>query len=216
MIEAIGLLEIDSIAAGVEVADAVVKMAPVEFLETFMVTPGKFVVLVHGDPTSVQAGLDAGRTVAGTALLDWLHIPFVHPQVLPALHGAGRLDTDTALGLVETTSVASGVRAADDAAKAAAVRLVHLHLGRGIGGKSILLLCGELFDVQAAVAAGAAAPAAAGRLVGTRVIAQPHPDLAQRLMEGLQRLPVPASNPPSATRAAPPTPRPEPPAEDEA
>jgi microcompartment protein CcmL/EutN len=183
-------------------------MAPVAFLETFMVTPGKFVVLVHGDPTSVQAALDAGRAVAGGALLDWLHIPFVDPQVLPALQSETRLEPETSLGLVETTSVASGIVAADAAAKAAAVQLVHLHLGRGIGGKSMLLLCGVLPDVQAAVAAAAERAQAAGRLVATRVIAQPHPELTARLSGGLQRLAVPAIAAPRRASAPPSAPQP--------
>ena len=54
MYEAIGLLELDSIAAGIEVADVMVKAAPVDFVDAFMVTPGKYIVVVHGDPTSVR------------------------------------------------------------------------------------------------------------------------------------------------------------------
>jgi microcompartment protein CcmL/EutN len=186
-VEAIGLVELDSIAAGVEVADAMVKQAPVDVVDAFMVTPGKFVVVVHGDPSSVRSSLEAGRTTAGGALVDWLEIPFLDPQVLPALRREPRVDGVDAIGLVETTSVAAGVQAADDAAKAAAVTLVHLHLGRGIGGKSILLLSGALPDVQAAVGAAAARAGAAGRLAATRVIPQPHADLAARLRSGLRR-----------------------------
>ncbi len=187
MIEALGLLELDSIAAGVEVADAMVKMAPVEFVDAFMTTPGKYVVMVHGDPSSVRSSLDAGRAMAHGALLDTLYIPFLHPQVLPALRQEVRLEALDAVGLVETTSVASGVLAADDAAKAAGIRLVHLHVARGIGGKSILLLEGALHDVQAAVAVAAERARASLRLASTRIIPQPHPDLAARLAGGLQR-----------------------------
>ncbi len=202
MTEAIGLLELDSIAAGIEVADAVVKTAPVEFLDTFMVTPGKFVVLVAGDPSSVQSSLDAGRAVAGSSLVDSLHIPYLHPGVLPALRNRVALQPGLALGLVETSSVAAGVRAADDAAKAAAVELVHLHLGRGIGGKSMLLLCGELHEVQAGVEASRLRAESAGRLVAWRVIPQPHPDLTEQLHAGLRRLAV-RETPPPAGPAAP-------------
>jgi len=190
MIEAIGVLEIESIAAGVEVADAMAKMAPVEFVDAFMVTPGKYVVVVHGDPSSVESSVERGREVAGGTLVDSLVIPFLHPQVLPALRRMGAVPELGALGLVETSSVTSGVRAADDAAKAAAVHLVHLHLGRGIGGKSILLLCGELDEVQAAVEAAAGRAGAAGRLLATRVIPQPHADLVRRLQNGLDRFEV--------------------------
>jgi microcompartment protein CcmL/EutN len=195
MIEAIGVLEIDSIAAGVEVADAVVKMAPVRFVDAFMTTPGKYVVLLHGDPSSVDSGLRAGREVAGAALLDWLHLPFVHQQVLPAIRNQADVHRMDAVGLVETSSVASGVGAADAAAKAAEVHLVHLQLGRGIGGKSMLLLTGDLPDVQAAVEAASRVAREAGRLVAERVIAQPHPDLAGRLRAGLRHAGGPETAP---------------------
>jgi len=187
MVEAIGVLELDSIAAGVEVADAMVKMAPVQFWDAFMVTPGKYVVLVSGDPSSVQSSLDAGRAVGSGSVLDSLYIPFLHAQVLPAVRNAPGPVTLDALGLVETTSVASGIQAADDAAKAAEVVLLHLHLARGIGGKSILLLTGALHDVQAAVDASVGRARHTGRLAGMRVIPQPHVDLAARLAKGLRR-----------------------------
>ena len=184
MYEAIGLLELDSIAAGIEVADVMVKAAPVDFVDAFMVTPGKYVVVVHGDPTSVGASVAAGRAVAGVALLDTMVIPFVHPQVYAAIRTPRPAAADLALGFVETASVATGIVAADDAAKAAEVELLQLHLARGIGGKSILTLAGILADVQAAVEAGSRAARASGRLVATRVLANPHPDLVRRLAGG--------------------------------
>jgi len=190
-VEALGLLEMDSIAAGVETADAMAKMAPVEFVDTFMVSPGKFVVIVHGDPSSVRSSLDAGEAVAAGAVVDRLYIPFLDAQVLPAIRNTVVLEeTPGALGFVETLSVASGVQAADDAAKAAEVVVGHLYLGRGIGGKSVLMVAGLLHDVQAAV--GAASDRARGnaRLVATRIIPQPDPELWARLRTGLRRAPA--------------------------
>jgi microcompartment protein CcmL/EutN len=195
MVEAIGVLELDSIAAGVEVADAMVKAAPIELVDTFMVTPGKYVVIVHGDPASVQASVEAGREMASGTLLDWLLIPFLDPQVLPAFRNETPVPRIEALGLIETSSIVSGVVAADAAAKAAAVQLVQLHLGRGIGGKAMLTLTGALTDVQAAVEAGSERARRAGRLVATRVIPQPHADLASGLSGGLRRVHVQASVP---------------------
>jgi microcompartment protein CcmL/EutN len=195
MYEAIGLLELESLAAGVEVADAMAKAAPVEFVDTFMVTPGKYVVIVHGDPASVEASVRAGRDLAAGALLDWLLIPFIDPQVFRAIRNQNPAERVRALGLVETSSVAAGIVAADEAAKAARVHLLQLHLGRGIGGKSMLTLTGELPDVLAAVEAGSRRAREAGRLVATRVVPQPHPDLALRLVNGLERWGAPDTGP---------------------
>ena len=182
MYEAIGVLEIASIAWGVDVADAMAKAAPVDFVDTIMVTPGKYVVVVHGDPSSVDSSVSRGREIAGDQVLDWLLIPMIHPQVYAAIQNESGCERIAALGLIETASVATGIVAADRAAKAAEVLLVQLHLARGIGGKSILTLTGVLHEVQAAVEAGKSAAESSGKLVATRVIPNPHPDLAQRLL----------------------------------
>jgi microcompartment protein CcmL/EutN len=189
MYEAIGVLEIASIASGVEVADAMAKVAPVDFVDTVMVAPGKYVVVVHGDPSSVDSSVSRGREVAGDELLDWLLIPFIHPQVYAAIRNESDCKRIDALGLIETTTVATGVVAADRAAKAAAVQLVQLHLARGIGGKSILTLTGPLHEVEAAVEAGKQEAQDSGKLVATRVIPNPHPDLAARLMQRAHGVP---------------------------
>lgn len=183
MYEAIGLVELESIAWGVDVADVMVKAAPVDFIDTFMVTPGKYVVLVHGDPSSVESSVAAGRDSAAGRVLDWLLIPFVDPQVFGAIRNQSTCESIAALGLIETASVASGIVAADQAAKAAAVQLLQLHLARGIGGKSILSLTGPLFDVEASVEAGSRDAQSSGKLVATRIIPNPHPELATRLLQ---------------------------------
>lgn len=180
--EAIGLVELQSIAWGVDVADVMLKAAPVDFVDSFMVTPGKYVVLVHGDPSSVESSVTAGRASAPEQVLDWLLIPFVHPKVFPAILNRSACAQVQALGLIETASVASGILAADRAAKAAEVELLQLVLARGIGGKSMLTLTGELFAVQASVAAGKQEAEQAGKLVAMRVIPNPHPDLAARVL----------------------------------
>jgi microcompartment protein CcmL/EutN len=183
MYEAIGLLELRSIAWGLDAADVMIKAAPVSFIDTFMVTPGKFVVLVHGDPSSVESSLQAGRDMAREQILDWLFIPFVDPQVFTAITlQSGRSHVD-ALGFVETATVATGIRSADAAAKAAEVTLLQLHLARGIGGKSLLTLTGSLPEVQAAVHAAEEILDTPGGMVATRIVANPHPDLAQQLLQ---------------------------------
>ncbi|MFQ5600369.1 MAG: BMC domain-containing protein, partial [Candidatus Krumholzibacteriia bacterium] len=102
MYEAIGLVELESIAWGVDVADVMVKAAPVDFIDTFMVTPGKYVVLVHGDPSSVESSVAAGRDSAAGRVLDWLLIPFVDPQGFGAIRNQSTSESIAALGLIET------------------------------------------------------------------------------------------------------------------
>lgn len=183
MYEAIGLLEVRSIAWGLDAADVMVKAAPVSFIDTFMVTPGKFVVLVHGDPSSVESSLQAGRDRAREQVLDSLLLPYVDPQVFTAITLASGHDAVDALGFVETSTVAAGIRSADAAAKAAAVTLLQLHLARGIGGKSLLTLTGPLHEVEASVHAAEEILETPGALVATRIVANPHADLAQQVLQ---------------------------------
>ncbi|MGC4114262.1 MAG: BMC domain-containing protein [Myxococcales bacterium] len=177
---AIALFEVDSIARGYVVADAVVKKAPVRLLMTDTVTPGKFLVLIDGEVADVEASFLEGVEVAGSLLLDKLFLPQAHADLSPALRGAvvpGFIDS---LAIVEIGSVAATLLAADAALKAAQVRLLKLHLARGIGGKGYFSMTGSLDSIEAAVAA-ASTIIAPELLVNTEVIASPHADLASRL-----------------------------------
>ena len=186
MYESIGLLEVRSIAWGLEAADAMVKAAPVQFIDTFMVTPGKFVVLVHGDPSSVESSLQAGRELARDQVLDSLVLPLVHPQVFTAVTLESQVQQVDALGFLETATIAAGILSADAAAKAADVTLLQLHLARGIGGKTILTLSGALHEVQAALHAAEQILEPEHALVASRIVANPHPDLAQQVVLSAQ------------------------------
>jgi len=177
---AIALLEVESIARGYLVADAVVKKAPVRLLMTEAVTPGKFLVLVDGEVADVEAAFKEGLEIAGASLVDKLFLPQAAADLEPAIRGTPPAGFVESLGIVETNTVAAALLAADTAVKAAQVRLVNLHLARGIGGKGYFTLTGTLDSVEAAVGA-AAAILAPELLLNTEIIAAPHADLAGRI-----------------------------------
>ncbi len=173
-IEAIGVVELDSIARGYVTADAMAKMAPVAVTDSVTLSTGKYMVLVAGDVASVESSVKRGLEVGGDRVVDHLLIPSLHPQVFPAMRGLSRVSRVLALGVIETASVASVIRAADAAAKAARIELIEVRLGMAIGGKGVVTLTGTVADATAAVEAGAAAAEAGGYLIGTVVIARPH------------------------------------------
>jgi len=178
---AIALFEIESIARGWVVADALVKRAPVQLLMTEAITPGKFLVLIDGEVADVEESYAEGLELAGPALMDKLFLPGAAPQLSAALRGQFPSEPTDSLGIVETNTVASALLSADAAVKAAEVRFVRMHLARGIGGKGYFTLTGELDMVEAAVGA-AAALLPAELLVMTEIIARPHADLSQRIV----------------------------------
>ena len=177
---ALGLLELESIAAGIEVGDAMAKRAPLEVLRAGTVHPGKYLVLVGGEVADVEEALDAGRELGGLSVRDTTFQPSIHPHVVDGARGT-RLGAEAeALGIIETATVAAIIRAADAGLKGARVRLLELRLADDLGGKGYLLFGGEVTDVEAAVEIGVAAVGEA-RGLHSRVIAQLHDEMAAEL-----------------------------------
>lgn len=131
--EAIGILESNSIAKGIEAADAVLKAADTALLYAKPVCPGKYTILFYGDVAAVNASLDAGAAVIDAHLVDSVVIPRIHPQVIQAISLSTAPDGVNAVGVMEFFSVTAAVYAADAAAKAADVTLLDVRLGVGIG-----------------------------------------------------------------------------------
>jgi microcompartment protein CcmL/EutN len=177
---ALGLLELESIAAGIEAGDAMAKRAPIEILRSGTVHPGKFLVLVGGAVADVEEALDAGRELGGLSVRDVTFLPHIHPGVVEAVRGVRLAARDEALGIIETATVPAVIRAADAGLKGAHVRLLGMHLADDLGGKGYLLFDGTVTDVEAAVQIGTAA---VGEMRGlhARVIAQLHHEMAAEL-----------------------------------
>ena len=73
------------------------------------------------------------------------------------------------------------VRYGDAAAKAADVRLLEMRLANGLGGKSFVLISGDVPNVEAAMEAGVALVQAEGLLVRSVIIPQLHPDMRAKI-----------------------------------
>ncbi len=153
---ALALLELDSIAAGIDAGDAMAKRAAVDTLLAGTVHPGKYLVLVAGGVADVEESMAAGEDRGAGHIVDRVILRDVHPGVVAALAGARIGDDVEALGVVETVSVAATVEAADAGLKGARVDLLEMRLADGLGGKGYLLFGGALSEVEAAVEIGAA------------------------------------------------------------
>ena len=153
---ALALIELGSIAIGIEAGDAMVKRAPVDVVRAGTIQPGKYLVLVAGAVADVEEALAAGIEVGASSLVDTVFLPNVHDQVVAALRGARRAGKGAALGVVETATVTATIEAADAGVKGAQVELLEVRLGDGLGGKGYLLFDGSVSDVEAAVAAAVA------------------------------------------------------------
>lgn len=179
---AIGLIELSSIAAGYLVADAMLKAADVELILSRTICSGKYMVLVGGDVAGVTSSVEAGQVIGQGSVIDTFIIPNVHASLFPAISGTSTVDELEAMGIIESFSVAAMIEAADAAAKAAKVQIIELRLAMALGGKAFVTLTGDVAAAQAAVDAGAAVVAAKGLLVNKVVIPNPRRELLSDLI----------------------------------
>ena len=185
---AVAVIELASVAVGIEAGDAMAKRAPIDVLRAGTIHPGKYLLLVSGAVADVEEAYAAGLAVGECCLVDGVLLPGVHDQVVAALRGRRLAGTGEALGIVETATVAAAVEAADAGVKGARVELLELRLGDGLGGRAYLLFDGSVSDVEAAVAIaleriadGSQGSVPGGRSPIGRVIPQLHREMRAEL-----------------------------------
>ena len=186
---ALGMIELTSIPAGVQAGDAMLKAAAVELVTAQPVCAGKYIVLVTGEAAAVRESVEAGKLSGGEKLVDSMFVANIHPQVPRAINACTEIGRVASVGVIEVFSLCAAVLAADAAAKAcllytsdaADVRLMEVRLGRGLGGKSFIALTGEIASVQAAIDAARAVEGTAGLMNDSVVIPAPHPDMIRSL-----------------------------------
>lgn len=171
---AVGMVEFNSIAAGIDAADQMMKTAQVQALFFKTICPGKYLAAVCGDVAAVTTSITTGQQVHPENVVDSFVIANIHSDVVRALSGGGVLSKKKALGIIETFSAASIVQAADAAVKAANVELLDVRTALGLGGKGYALISGDVSAVTAAVNAGAFIAGENGLLVSKVVIPSPH------------------------------------------
>lgn len=182
---AIGLLEFDSIVAGIVAGDAMVKSSPVASIFAGTVHPGRYLVLVGGDTAAVEIALESGGR---DSLLDSLFLADVHPSVLDAitsLNGTADVAGD-ALGIIETSTAATAIVAADAGLKSADVSLPTLRVCDDLGGKAYCLFAGDVADVEEAIESANLAIEGRKGLLHSALISQLHPEMRETLGSDLR------------------------------
>jgi microcompartment protein CcmL/EutN len=177
--KAVGAIEVSSIGIGYQIEDEMLKAASVELLIARSICSGKYLIVIGGLVSNVEAALEAGLKGAGEAVIDHLMVANVHESVFPALGQSVALSQGEmgALGVIETYSGVSALAAADVAAKAARITLFRIHVAMAMGGKGLILMTGSVADVRAGVQAAADEVRKRGLLVSEVVIPRPEPAL---------------------------------------
>lgn len=181
MYKAIGVIELKCIPKGVEAADAALKSAGVEMVSSHPSCPGKYEIILTGSISNVTAAVSHVSSKFEGYVIDSSVMGRIDEQVISALFGTSEVSARGALGILETFSAASIIKAADIAVKTARVEIFDLRVSRGMGGKGVVFLVGEIGDVTAAVEAGAEYAGKVASLSSSSVIAAPHEELWRQL-----------------------------------
>jgi microcompartment protein CcmL/EutN len=181
-LQAAGMIEFNSIAAGIEAADHMFKAAQVEPLVLKTICPGKFLAGVYADVARVKASINAGLDSGKVYVVDHFVIPNIDHSVISAMNGAVEKAGGAAVGVIETFSASSSITAADTAVKAAKIDLIEVRLAMGLGGKGLCILSGDVGAVQMAVHAGAADAGAKGLLVNKVIIPSISPQVLRYIL----------------------------------
>ena len=179
---AVGALELNSIASGINAGDAMLKAAQVSLIMAQPVCAGKYILIITGDTASVETSIKTGIQEGGVYVVDQMIIPSIDPSVIKAIAGATDVPQQEAVGIIETFSLASSIVAADTAVKAAAVDLIEVRLGRGLGGKSFVIITGSVSEVKASANAAKGRLGEDGMMVNSVVIPNLHPDMFREIL----------------------------------
>ncbi len=178
----LGLIELTSIAAGMQAADIMLKTSAVELIISRTICSGKYMVLIGGDVAEVQSAVENAANQIEFAVIDTFVIPNVHPDIFPALAGHSNVSELEALGIIESFSVSALIEGADAAVKAASVKLIEVRLAMALGGKAFCTMTGEVAAVTSAVESGARIIADKGLLVNKVVIPHPRKELLSEMV----------------------------------
>lgn len=148
MNKSIGGIELRSISKGIEVTDFMVKKAQVEIIYFRSICPGKFIALVSGNEGEVKVAIDYGVDLGQKYVVDSFVVNNVHEEIISSIKGKYIECKKGAIGIVETSSVCSGLQALDRVLKESNVTIVKIQLAFVIGGKFVFTVSGELSDIQ--------------------------------------------------------------------
>ena len=181
MFHAIGVIELKNVPKGVEATDDALKSAGVALVSAHPSCPGKYEIILTGSISNVTAAVNHVMRKFEDYVIDSSIMGRIDESVISALFGTQKSEKKGSLGLLETFSAATCIKAADIAVKTAKVEIYDLRVSRGLGGKGVFLITGEVGDVTAAIEAGANYARRDGQFSASSVIAAPHSELWEQI-----------------------------------
>ena len=179
----IGALEFQSIAQGINLANEISKIAPVEVIAFQTICPGRFFFTISGDAEAVRTAVQYGMNVGQKQVLDHFMIPNISLPIIQGLrYHYDTVESIDSIGVLETKTLCSGLLSIDAALKAGSVQLLKLKLAQTIRGKFLAVVSGSTSSVDFAMQQ--AQIAAAEELINAATI----PSFQQELLPWLKKL----------------------------
>ena len=178
----IGFLEYTSIGKGIEAADLIAKNTVITLLLAAPNCPGRYQILFTGDVGAVKEALELAKGYADFNFLDSMILPRVDERVISALYSPDVEDIGDALGVFETMTMTAAIEGADTMVKTADVQIVELRLGKGLAGKSYVIVTGALHDVRSAMDAALETVKERGIIISSIVIPSISKDVIKHLI----------------------------------
>jgi microcompartment protein CcmL/EutN len=150
---ALAMIEIGDLPRGLIALDALAKEAPVRVIATGTIQNGHYLIAFEGEVEPVEMSYSRAMRVASGTVVDAVLLPNAEPRILPALlDGTSTVpSTGDALGVLQTATSPTLLRAIDAALKGANVDLVELRIAEGLAGRGLATVWGAQTDVEAAV-----------------------------------------------------------------
>lgn len=180
MHKSIGAIEFRSISKGIEVSDFIVKKSEVEIIYFKMICPGKFIVIISGNEDAVTEAIDYGVDLGTNQIVDKFIVNAVHPDIISGLRNKYKDTVKGAYGIMETSSICSGIIALDKMLKDANVAVVKMQTAFVIGGKFVFIVSGEVSDIENGIRVARAA-IEDRKIINTSIIPSPDPMIIQML-----------------------------------
>jgi microcompartment protein CcmL/EutN len=156
---ALAMIEIDDLPRALIALDALAKEAPIVVIAAGTIQNGHYLIAFEGEVEPVEMSYARAMRVASDVVVDSVLLPHAEPRILPALlDGTARVPVaGDALGVLQTGTSPTLLRAVDVALKGAHVDLVELRIAEGLAGRGLATVWGAQTDVAAAVELATAA-----------------------------------------------------------
>jgi microcompartment protein CcmL/EutN len=178
----IGFLEYISIAKGIEAADLISKNTGIDILLAAPNCPGRYQILFTGDVGAVEEAVDLAHGIADFNYLDSLVLPRIEDEVVKALYAPETTEVGDSIGIFETMTMTATIEGADTLVKTSDVHILEMRLGKGLAGKSYVIVTGAVQDVRSAMDAALEGVKDRGVLISSVVIPSINRELIRHLV----------------------------------